>query len=73
MGQEHNMALAFTEEQIRSIKNHIPTIEKNCRVFISVFDGKVVDETEKIEYLINLVDTMEVDLQEVKEILEAQI
>lgn len=65
--------MPFSAEEIRIIKNHIPTCKKNCEVFLSVFDGETQTPLEKFEYLIDLVITMRKSLKDVKDILEAQL
>ena len=62
-----------TPEQIKIIKNHIPTIEHMTKVFINVLDLETEDPEEKYEYLISMIDTMEAGLAEVKAILQTQL
>ena len=65
--------MKFTPEQIKTIKNHMPSVEKQVRAFLTVFDIPVADEVEKLEYLITLIDTMEAGLAEVKNIINGEI
>lgn len=67
------MANNFTPEQIKIIKNHMPTVERSARTFINVFDTKVDDEKEKLEFLVSMIDKMEKDLAEVKNIINSEI
>lgn len=65
--------MALTPEQIKIIKNHIPTAEKLCRLFIQCFENKVDEDEKRIEYLIAIIDTLEGDLAEVKDVLNTQL
>ena len=60
----------LTPEQIKTILNHMPTVKGNVEVFLTAFNAKL-DEEEKIDFLLALIDKMEVDLQECKNVLEA--
>ena len=65
---------AFNQGQKDKIKNHIPTVLENCKVFLSVFDANMNEHDEdKAIFLKGLIDVMEIDLQEVKDILDTQI
>ena len=66
--------MAFSREQKSEIKNHIPTLSQNCSIFLHVFDAEMGNKDEdKAKFLVELVDSMEKDLQEVKDILDTQI
>ena len=66
--------MAFSREQKAEIKNHIPTVYQNCSIFLHVFDAEMGNKDEdKSEFLVELVNAMEKDLKEVKDILNTQI
>lgn len=65
--------MPFTPYEEEEVNNHIPTVEKNCGVFIDVFDTFVGSEEEKIKYLIELINTMKKDLQDTKDIIESHL
>lgn len=65
----------LTPDQIKIIKNHMPTIEKTAETFIKCLDIEVepTELEDKLKYLIALIDTMETGMEEVKTILEGQL
>lgn len=65
--------MALSKQDIAKLKNHIPTVKRNCFVFIDVLDTKPSEEEDKIEYLIDLINVMESNLAESKAILETQL
>lgn len=65
--------MAFTPNEEKAIRNHVPTVEKNCRTFMDVFDTETKTETEKVEFLIDLVVTMRKSLKDVKDILNTKL
>jgi len=65
--------LPFTPEQIKLIKNHIPTVQRKTRVFLDVLDTQVSDEEKKLKYLIELIDSMDDDLKSVKDLLKDEL
>ena len=59
----------LTAEQKKKIRNHLPTITKNIGVFLTIMDLEI-DEGIKKAVLLELIDKIEKDLAEVKQIIE---
>jgi|GEM_PF-5970532 len=61
----------MTEEKKKLLRNHIPTVARLCGIFLSCLDcpEDIGDEIEK-DYLLEVVDKIEVQLAGVKDLLE---
>lgn len=65
--------MPFTPYEEEEIGNHIPTTEKNCRVFMDVFDTFVGSEEDKLKYLLELLKTMKKDINDAKKLIESHL
>ena len=61
--------MPLTAEQKKLIRNHFSTIPKDIGIFLTIIDLEI-DEQVKKDVLIELLDKIEKDLVEVKQIIE---
>jgi len=65
--------MPFTPEDIKTIKNHIPTLKRMSQLFLDVFNSTLDDEEEKIEFLIYILEKSEEQIAGVKTLLESKL
>jgi len=63
----------FTPEDDKTINNHIPTLKRLAQLFLNVYDSHMDDDETKIRFLIHILDKGEVQIREIKTLLESKL
>ena len=60
----------FNPDEEKVVKNHMPTVVNLANLFLQAFDHPIKDEEALVEYLLEVINTMEKDIAEVKTMLD---
>ncbi len=65
--------MPLTSEQKKLIRNHLPTVVRHIGLFMTIMDLKndEIDEGIKQTMLTELIDKMEENLEEVKQVIQS--
>lgn len=65
--------MPFTPEELRTIKNHMPHVINQARLFVNIADASAGEEEPMYNYLLAMINHMEDELNEVKDLVQAKL